>query len=71
MYANSFSSLSKYANSVSDSDSESEVFDERHNINSIFEPEIERDKIVISVIDTGIGIKNRDRVKLFKLFGTL
>jgi len=29
------------------------------------------DKIVISVIDTGIGIKPVDRLKLFKLFGTL
>lgn len=28
-------------------------------------------KIVVSVIDTGIGIKKEDRVKLFKLFGTL
>ena len=31
----------------------------------------ERDKIVISVHDTGIGIKKRDIIKLFKLFGTL
>ena len=32
---------------------------------------MERDKIVISVIDTGIGIKKKDRIKLFKLFGIL
>jgi signal transduction histidine kinase len=30
-----------------------------------------RDKIVIKVVDTGIGIKKKDRLKLFKLFGTL
>lgn len=29
-----------------------------------------RDKLVISVIDTGIGIKQEDHIKLFKLFGT-
>ena len=29
------------------------------------------DKLVISVQDTGIGIKNKDRIKLFKLFGKL
>lgn len=27
--------------------------------------------MVISVIDTGIGIKKKDRIKLFKLFGCL
>ncbi len=37
----------------------------------IFKHEKDKDKLVISVIDTGIGIKNRDRIKLFKLFGTL
>lgn len=30
-----------------------------------------RDKLVISVIDSGIGIKPRDKIRLFKLFGTL
>lgn len=30
-----------------------------------------KDKIVISVIDTGVGIKREDRLKLFKLFGKI
>ena len=30
---------------------------------------IGKDKLVIKVTDTGVGIKKKDRVKLFKLFG--
>jgi signal transduction histidine kinase len=30
-----------------------------------------RDKLVIKVKDTGVGIKSKDRIKLFKLFGKL
>jgi hypothetical protein len=37
----------------------------------IFEPIKGRDKIVISVVDSGIGIKKKDRIRLFKLFGCL
>ena len=48
-----------------------EKFVEEHNIKTIFQPVIEKDKLVISVHDTGIGIKKRDILKLFKLFGTL
>ena len=39
-------------------------------MNSLIKPD-DHDKLVISVIDTGIGIKKKDRRKLFKLFGTL
>jgi len=46
-------------------------FEEDHKITTIFEPIIGRDKLVISVTDSGIGIKKRDIIKLFKLFGTL
>ena len=37
----------------------------------MMEPLQNRNKIVISVMDTGIGIKKKDKLKLFKLFGTL
>ena len=40
-------------------------------VQDIFEPVLDRDKIVICVSDTGIGIKEKDKKKLFKLFGTL
>jgi signal transduction histidine kinase len=46
-------------------------FEKDHLIDTIFLPIVGRDKIVISVEDSGIGIKKRDIVKLFKLFGTL
>lgn len=32
---------------------------------------MEYDKIVITVIDNGVGIKEKDKLKLFKLFGCL
>lgn len=35
-----------------------------------FEPQ-ERDKIVITVLDTGAGISEKDQKKLFKMFGCL
>lgn len=46
-------------------------FEKEHQINTIFKPVIGRDKIVIQVGDSGIGIQKRDLTKLFKLFGTL
>ena len=30
-----------------------------------------RDKILLGVMDTGVGIKDQDQAKLFKLFGTI
>ncbi len=51
--------------------SETRKFDELHGIKNIFDPDEYQDKLVILVKDTGIGIKNRDRIKLFKLFGKL
>jgi signal transduction histidine kinase len=51
--------------------SDASKFMMEHNIDTLFEPEENRDKIVISVIDSGIGIKKKDKVKLFKLFGCL
>ena len=59
----------------SDSDgsmlSEDSTFLKEHNCDTLFEPHPERNKIVIEVMDTGIGIKKKDKVKLFKLFGCL
>ena len=46
-------------------------FEKDHFIDTIFLPIFGKDKIVISVEDSGCGIKKRDIVKLFKLFGTL
>ena len=37
----------------------------------IYEPDKTRDKIFISVSDTGVGISREDRKKLFRLFGTV
>jgi signal transduction histidine kinase len=74
MFDESFSSDNNTVkNSLESDSSNSEVskFDKQHNISEIFRPHVDRDKIVITCIDTGIGIKERDRIKLFKLFGTL
>lgn len=38
---------------------------------NLMQPDPKADKLVISVQDTGVGIKNKDRIKLFKLFGKL
>lgn len=41
-------------------------------MSKVFKPEADgRDKIVISVVDSGVGISKSDKVKLFKLFGCL
>lgn len=59
----------------SDSDdsklSEDSVFLKEHDVDTLFKPDRERNKIVIEVMDSGIGIKKKDKVKLFKLFGCL
>ena len=54
------------------SDSESSIsFDKERKPDMILKSDDNYDKIVISVIDSGIGIKPVDKAKLFKLFGTL
>ena len=58
-------------NSADSNKSDIIKFEKDHKFHTIFEPMRGRDKIVISVNDTGIGIKKRDVIKLFKLFGTL
>ena len=52
--------------------SEQFKFEEQYSLAQVFKPEEDgRDKIVISVIDSGIGISKNDKAKLFKLFGAL
>ena len=51
--------------------SEESKFEREHRFGDIYTPLAKRDKIAIKVVDTGIGIKRKDRLKLFKLFGTL
>lgn len=63
-------------NSSSDSltvsnDSELHRFGMDHGIDQIYMPHHEHAKLVVTVYDTGIGIKKEDQLKLFKLFGTL
>jgi len=59
----------------SDSDasklSEDCLFLKEHDVDTLFEPDAHRNKIVIEVMDSGIGIKRKDKLKLFKLFGCL
>ena len=48
-----------------------EVFnDTSEEAKQLFEPE-DKDKIVIQVWDSGVGIKNADRMRLFKMFSCL
>ena len=58
-------------NSADSNRSELIRFEKDHRFSTIFQPMIEKDKLVISVTDTGIGIKKKDIIKLFQLFGTL
>ena len=51
--------------------SECSTFDKDRSSKEIFSPAKGRAKIAIAVIDTGVGIKKKDRVKLFSLFGIL
>lgn len=74
IFQESFSSGSKDSGASSDSvshDTEASKFKKEHDIEAMFKPETKRDKLVISVIDSGIGIKPKDKLRLFKLFGCL
>lgn len=61
------------SNSVTESaDSDRFRFEEQYSLAQVFKPEDDgRDKIVVSVIDSGIGMSKSDKAKLFKLFGAL
>ena len=69
----SYSSKSEKSSSDSENsqNSENSQFNKEHKIDSLFDPDPIREKIVIQVLDSGIGIKKKDKVKLFKLFGCL
>ena len=43
----------------------------RRSTRSKHRPDDTKDKIIIEVVDSGIGIKKKDKKKLFKLFGCL
>jgi len=51
--------------------SEERRFEKEHNVIEVFKPAFGRDKLVFAVVDTGIGIKPKDKLKLFRLFGCL
>jgi hypothetical protein len=54
-------SYSSEKSSGSDSEnSERSKFTKEHKIDSLFDPDTTTDKIVIQVIDSGIGIKKKD-----------
>jgi hypothetical protein len=71
IYAESFSSQDNKSDSDDSHDSDAKKFENEHDIASMFSPLAKRDKLVISVIDSGIGIKSKDKIRLFKLFGCL
>lgn len=58
-------------NSTDSESSEFKKFEQEHGISKIYMPHEKKTKLVITVIDTGIGIKKKDKMKLFKLFGCL
>ena len=67
----SYSSEKSSASENDSENSENSQFNREHKIDSLFDPDPVREKIVIQVLDSGIGIKKKDKVKLFKLFGCL
>jgi signal transduction histidine kinase len=67
--SNIFSSISPNNEDVSEN--EYYNFEKEHGVEHIYIPDPIDDKIVITVIDNGIGIKKKDKLKLFKLFGCL
>lgn len=54
-----------------ESDSEAKEFIANHGLTQIFHSHPEFYKIVVSVKDSGIGIKRKNKLQLFKLFGCI
>ena len=69
-FVNEFEKVQTNESDASSASSDGE-FEKDHNLATIREQDSKYDKIVISVVDTGIGIKKKDKKKLFKLFGCL
>lgn len=70
IYRDSFSSADKEDQEDLSNSQESDS-EKKHLVDSVYDPMILRNKLVICVEDTGIGIKKKDQKKLFKLFGCL
>ena len=66
-----FESFSGESDGSRDNNDENDGSDDKKKMEGIFKPDQTHDKIIISVLDTGIGIKAEDKRKLFKLFGTV
>jgi len=56
---------------LNSSNSDTRKFEDEHGIKSIPLRHKTRDKLIIKVQDSGIGIKRQDQLKLFRLFGKL
>lgn len=48
-----------------------DVIEYRKNKKAAYQQEGNRDKIVLSILDNGTGIKKQDQKNLFKMFGCL
>ena len=70
LFSRSFASDSSSSGKHS-TNSDTKKFDKEYGLENLLQPLPNDDKLVISVQDTGIGIKNKDRIRLFKLFGKL
>ena len=55
-----YSSDDEEKNLEDSSDSQQSDWEKKHSIESIYDPVILRNKLIISVEDTGIGIKKKD-----------
>ena len=69
-FIRNFSDNESIESDMSDGSDDSD-FERAHSVKHIRNQDTQHDKIVITVVDTGIGIKKKDRKKLFKLFGCL
>ena len=56
-FKESFSSINRSRSEYESNISEISRFEKEHKIEQILQPHVGRDKIVISVIDSGVGIK--------------
>ena len=63
--------LSSEESHENNEDSSEDDFDKERNLANILKPDDKHNKIVVSVVDTGMGIKEKDKKRLFKLFGTI
>ena len=67
-FKESYSSISDLSDSDND---EIKEISKLKNERELFRCSCEKDKLIVTVIDTGVGIKRKDQQNLFKLFGCL